>query len=79
MKKAAVRKHGYAGIGAGIALLAPAVAADLSVAPDLQDAQRPANWTGAYIGISGGGAWGRRWCATMTGVDQTPRFDRTAA
>ena len=41
------------------AVLAPADAADLSIAPIYTGASDPrATWTGSYVGISGGGAWG---------------------
>ncbi len=40
-------------------MLAPAVAADLSVAPIYKvPPTPPTNWTGSYIGLSGGGVWG---------------------
>jgi hypothetical protein len=35
-----------------------------------------ATWQGSYVGIEGGGAWGRAIVhSDLTGVDQTPRFD----
>ena len=37
----------------------PAVVPDYFTAPVAFHAVRPYNWTGAYIGINGGGAWGR--------------------
>jgi outer membrane immunogenic protein len=57
---------------------APAAAADLSVAPIYKAPPVPPveTWTGSYIGASGGGAWGTATVSnTITGVDQTPRFD----
>ncbi|MET0539856.1 MAG: outer membrane protein [Xanthobacteraceae bacterium] len=58
---------------------APAVAADLSVAPmyrAVPAAPMITNWSGAYIGIQGGGAWGSAVVhSDVTGLDQTPRFD----
>jgi outer membrane immunogenic protein len=59
------------------ALLAPASAADLSIAPIYKAPPAPvATWTGSYIGISGGGAWGSAVVHNnTTGADQTPRFD----
>jgi outer membrane immunogenic protein len=58
-------------------LSAPAAAADLSVAPIYKAPPAPiATWTGSYIGVSGGGAWGTATVNNaLTGVDQTPRFD----
>ena len=59
------------------ALLTPAGAADLSVAPMYKASPAPvATWTGSYIGVSGGGAWGNAVVHNnATGVDQAPRFD----
>ena len=59
------------------AVLAPAVAADLSIAPIYKAPPTPvATWTGSYIGISGGGAWGSAVVRNdVTGADQTPRID----
>jgi outer membrane immunogenic protein len=55
----------------------PAVAADLSIAPIYQAPAVPlATWTGSYVGIAGGGAWGSAVVRNeATGADQTPRFD----
>jgi outer membrane immunogenic protein len=57
------------------ALPAPAIAADLSIAPIYKAPSTP-TWAGSYVGIAGGGAWGG---ATLrnsaTGANQTPRFD----
>lgn len=54
--------------------LAPAVAADLSIAPIYKTP--PTTWAGTYIGLAGGGAWGNAAVRNNpTGVDQTPRFD----
>jgi outer membrane immunogenic protein len=62
-------------------LLEPAFAADLSVAPIYKAPPAPvANWTGAYIGVAGGGTWGSAVVHNgATGVDQTPRFDLNGA
>jgi outer membrane immunogenic protein len=55
---------------------APLLAADLGVAPIYRPPAPVANWTGSYIGISGGGAWGNTVVRNdFTGTDQTPRFD----
>src|SRR5262245_61203840 len=56
----------------------PALAADLSVAPMYRavPAVPVATWSGSYVGIEGGGAWGRAIVHNdVKGVDQTPRFD----
>jgi outer membrane immunogenic protein len=58
------------------AMLAPAVAADLSVAPIYKVPPAPvANWTGSYVGVSGGGAWGSAVVRNDVFGDQTPRID----
>ena len=59
------------------ALLTPTGAADLSVAPMYKAPPAPvATWTGSYIGVSGGGAWGNAVVHNnATGLDQAPRFD----
>jgi outer membrane immunogenic protein len=52
------------------------LAADLGVAPIYRPTAPVDNWTGSYIGISGGGAWGSSVVHNdLAGVDQTPRFD----
>ena len=63
------------------ALLAPAGAADLSVAPIYKAPRSPvATWTGSYIGVSGGGAWGSAVVRNdVTGADQAPRIDLSGA
>jgi outer membrane immunogenic protein len=56
----------------------PAGAADLSVAPMYRavPAAPMSNWSGSYLGITGGGAWGSAVVhSDVTGLDQTPRFD----
>jgi outer membrane immunogenic protein len=54
----------------------PVLAADLGVAPIYRPPPSVASWTGSYIGISGGGAWGNSVLRNeLTGTDQTPRFD----
>ena len=57
-------------------MLAPAAAADLSIAP-IYKAPPPApvtTWSGSYLGVSGGGAWGKAVVRNeLTGADQTPR------
>ena len=64
-------------LGLASASLAPARAADLSVAPIYKAPPPPVtDWTGSYIGVSGGGAWGSANVRNdVTGVDQTPRVD----
>ena len=60
------------------ALLTPAVAADLSIAPIYKapPAAPAATWSGSYLGISGGGAWGNAVVRNdLTGADQTPRMN----
>ena len=59
------------------ALLKPASAADLSIAPIYKVTPAPLNtWTGAYVGLSGGGAWGSAVVSSnAAGGDQTPRMD----
>lgn len=62
-----------------LALVAPtpAPAADLSIAPIYKAPPAPvANWAGSYIGVSGGGAWGRAVVRNeLTGAEQSPRID----
>ena len=56
---------------------APAVAADLGVAP-IYKAPPTAfpTWNGPYVGVAGGGAWGSAVVRSdPTDVDQTPHFD----
>ncbi len=65
---------------AGLALFAgiPAHSADLGVAPIYKQtpAVAVATWTGSYLGISGGGKWGRGVIHNgLSGLDETPRFD----
>jgi outer membrane immunogenic protein len=52
-------------------------AADLSIAPIYKAPPAPvSNWTGSYVGVSGGGAWGSAVVRNeLTGGDQTPRID----
>jgi len=51
-------------------------AADLGVAPIYRPVAPVTSWTGSYIGLSGGGAWGSSVVHNdLTGIDQTPRFD----
>ena len=59
------------------AVLTPGLAADLSIAPIYKAPPLPlTSWTGTYVGISGGGAWGSAVVRNdFTGGDQTPRFD----
>src|SRR5215813_7676865 len=40
------------------AMLAPAFAADLSIAPIYNAPPAVATWAGSYVGVAGGGAWG---------------------
>lgn len=55
----------------------PAAAADLSIAPIYKAPPAPVTtWSGAYLGVSGGGAWGNAVVRNgVTGADQTPRMD----
>ena len=64
-------------LGLASASLTPAVAADLSVAPIYKAPPTPVTtWTGSYVGVSGGGAWGSAVVRNdTTGVDQTPHVD----
>ena len=66
-----------ASIAALAAMLAPAVAADLSVAPIYKSPPAPTTtWGGSYLGLSGGGAWGRAAIQNgPTGADATPGFN----
>ena len=55
----------------------PAVAADLSIAPIYKAPPAPiTNWSGSYIGVAGGGAWGSAVVRNnSTGADATPGLD----
>ena len=61
-------------LAGGLVAAGCAAAADLSVAP-LYKAPPPQatpvyNWTGFYLGVNGGGGWGRSWWQTqLTGID----------
>src|SRR3984893_19474880 len=58
------------------AMLAPAFAADLSVAPIYKAPSATASWAGSYVGIAGGGTWGSAPLRTPTpGADQAPRLN----
>src|SRR6516165_2425862 len=58
------------------AKLAPAFAADLSIAPIYKAPPAAASWAGPYVGIAGGGAWGSALLRNdTTGADQTPRLN----
>src|SRR5260370_10147584 len=58
------------------AMLAPAVAAGLSIAPIYKAPPAAASWAGSYVGIAGGGAWGSaRLRNNTTGADQAPRLN----
>ncbi len=69
----------FAGVAAVLLAYAPAQAADLGVTPVYKAppaAPAVTNWTGSYIGISGGGVWGRGLVRNgTTGFDETPHFD----
>jgi len=55
-------------------------AADLGVAPIYRAPAPVINWTGSYIGMSPGGAWGSSVVQNdLIGVDQSPRFDLRGA
>ena len=67
---------------AGLVVLnAPALAADMAPAPVYTKAPPPPvvavyNWTGFYIGIEGGGSWGRsKHVDLFSGLDDTSRYD----
>lgn len=56
------------------AMLAPAVAADLNIAPIYNAPPAVATWAGSYVGVAGGGAWGSAVLRdNATGAEQTPR------
>src|SRR5258708_24205642 len=58
------------------AMLAPACAADLSIAPIYKAPPAAASWAGSYAGIAGGGAWGSALLRNdTTGADQAPRLN----
>jgi outer membrane immunogenic protein len=59
------------------AMLAPAAAADLSVAPIYMAPPAPVSiWTGAYVGGAGAGTWGSAVVRNdVTGFDQAPAID----
>jgi outer membrane immunogenic protein len=59
------------------AMLTSGVAADLSIAPIYKAPPPPfTTWTGSYLGVSGGGAWGSAVVRNdLTGADQTPRIN----
>jgi outer membrane immunogenic protein len=59
----------------GASMGTPAHAADLGVAPIYRAPEAVVHWTGSYIGISGGGAWGSAALRNDFFGDQTPRFD----
>jgi outer membrane immunogenic protein len=77
MRKSLCASTAAAALVLALAVLTPADAADLSVAPIYKAPPAPiATWTGSYLGISGGGAWGSAVVHNdATGADQTPRFD----
>ena len=77
MKKLLCASTAALALGLASATLAPTVAADLSVAPNYNALPAPVTtWTGSYIGVSGGGAWGSAVVHdNTTGADRTPRFD----
>jgi outer membrane immunogenic protein len=58
-----------------LAMRAPVLAADLGVAPIYRPPASVAHWTGSYIGISGGGAWGSAVVRNDFTGDQTPSFN----
>ncbi len=58
------------------AMLAPACAADLSIAPIYKAPPAAASWAGSYVGIAGGGAWGSALLRNnTTAADQAPRLN----
>lgn len=66
-----------AAIAAGLAL--PAVAADAPVAKPAVKAPAPAgyNWTGCYVGIQGGGSWGKSEHVARAGNASGPTISGT--
>jgi len=65
---------GLAAIGALVA--GPAMAADLSMPVKAPPIAQVFSWTGFYIGIDGGGSWGRsKHVDQITGLDDAPWFD----
>ncbi len=64
-----------AALALALASSAPALAADLGVAPIYRPPAAVTNWTGSYIGVSGGGAWGTAGIQNDFTGDQTPHFD----
>jgi outer membrane immunogenic protein len=75
MKKTLCASTAALALVSASARLAPAVAADLSIAP-IYKTPAIATWAGSYVGIAGGGAWGGAALhGNATGTDQTPHFD----
>src|SRR5947209_16873884 len=56
------------------AMLAPACAADLSIAPIYKAPPAAASWAGSYVGIAGGGG-GALLRNDTTGADRAPRLN----
>jgi outer membrane immunogenic protein len=82
MKNLRTQDSGHLLSASAVALVlmlgAPAIAADLSVAPMYRTvpAAPVTTWTGSYLGVAGGGVWGSAVVhSDVTGLDQTPRFD----
>jgi len=72
-----MRKLLWGSMAALALMAAPAVAADLSVAPIYKALPAPpSNWTGTYLGLSAGGVWGdAQIYSGVTGLVETPWFD----
>ena len=77
MKKLLCASTAALALELALAMPTPAIAADLSVAPIYKGPPAPvAIWTGAYVGVSGGGTWGSAVVRNdVTGADQSPSVD----
>src|SRR5215510_6482506 len=74
MKKSLCASTAALALVVASAMLAPACAADLNIAPIYKAPPAVATWAGSYVGIAGGGAWGSSVLRdNVTGVEQTPR------
>src|SRR5262245_18732443 len=74
MKKSLCASTAALALVVASAMLAPAVAADLNIAPIYKAPPAVATWAGAYVGIAGGGEWGSAVLRdNATGAEQTPR------
>src|SRR5262249_30386730 len=74
MKKSLCASTAALALVVASAMLAPAFAADLNIAPIYKAPPAVATWAGSYVGVAGGGAWGSAVLRdNATGVEQTPR------